>query len=469
MIILRETESLCPICFSRLPAKIVGEKDDNVYMEKICPVHGAFKTILWKGAESWVQWDRLNDWEPELFKKKDFTTNINKGCPFDCGLCPQHLRKACIIVMEVTNMCNLHCPVCFAKANEKNTIDVSLELIENMFKAISRLESGDTMPTVQISGGEPTIRDDLPEIISLGKKLGIDHIMVDTNGIRIAKDKRYLKQLKESGADAIYLQFDGVTDDVYLKLRGKSLINLKVKAIKNCAEVELGVVLVPMIVKDVNLHQVGGIIQFAKKWIPVVRGIHFQPISYFGRYPHQPDNHMRVTTSDVIHAIEVQTNGEIRSENFVPVRLGLGCEAHCSFTNISIFTENNRLLSLTYFPSNEKIQKITGQKVVGPKHARKIIKEYWKSIDKPSSNICTCKFYTHRFDEISECLQHYYLSISGMHFQDVWNIDIMRLKKCCVQVITPNNRLIPFCAFNITNIYGESLYRDKVLMGVEPK
>jgi uncharacterized radical SAM superfamily Fe-S cluster-containing enzyme len=363
--------------------------------------------------------------------------------------------------MEITNKCNLNCPVCFASANEGKSVDIDLDAIENMFKLILRYESRITVPTVQISGGEPTIRDELPEIVALAKELGIDHIMIDTNGVRIANDKKYLQRLRENGADAIYLQFDGVTDDVYLKLRGTNLFDLKVKAIKNCVDVGMGVVLVPTIVKDVNLHQVGDIVQFAKKWMPTVRGIHFQPISYFGRYPHNPSNNLRITTPDVLDAIEIQTNGEIHSYNFVPVRLGLGCEAHCSFTNISILTEKNKLLPLTYFPSDDKIWKLTGQKVDGAKHARKIIKEYWKSIDEPSSNICTCKFYTGKFDELVECLRRYYLSISGMPFQDVWNIDVARLKKCCVHVVSPSKRLIPFCAFNVTSVNGESLYRNQ--------
>jgi len=136
---------------------------------------------------------------------------------------------------------------------------------------------------VQLSGGEPTIRDELPTIIVTGKEIGFYHIQVNTNGIRIAQDKEYLERLKESGADLIYLQFDGVSDDVYRTIRGRNLFDLKVRAISNCAEVKIGVVLVPTVIPNVNLHQLGEIVQFAKKWIPTVKGIHFQPVSYFGQ------------------------------------------------------------------------------------------------------------------------------------------------------------------------------------------
>ncbi|MEM2254059.1 MAG: radical SAM protein [Candidatus Bathyarchaeia archaeon] len=461
--LLRSTESLCPICLRRIPAKVVGESDDNVYMEKSCPAHGSFRVLVWKGIKSWVLWDKLNDWEPERFEGEENATEVSMGCPFDCGLCPQHLRKACIIVAEVTNRCNLTCPVCFASANERYVYDASIDAVENMLKTVLRYECKNTVPTVQISGGEPTIRDDLPEIVDTAKKLGIEHIMVNTNGIRIAKDKKFLRCLKESGVNVIYLQFDGVTDDVYLKLRGINLMDVKVKAIKNCAELGIGVVLVPTVVKDINFHQIGDMITFAKRWVPTVRGVHFQPISYFGRYPYQPNNDSRITIPDMLNAIEKQTNEEIRASNFVPINMGRGCEAHCSFTNVSILTEGRSLLPITDFPSeNDILKNGSGRDVAsGPKHARKEIRNYWKSVGE-SACTCSCKFYTGDFGELAECLQEYYLSISGMIFQDVWNIDTKRCKKCCIHLVTPDGRLVPFCTFNITNVEGKTLYRDQV-------
>ncbi|MEM2393551.1 MAG: radical SAM protein [Candidatus Bathyarchaeia archaeon] len=463
--LLRSTESLCPICLRRIPAKIVGESDDNVYMEKSCPTHGFFKVLVWKGIKSWILWNELNDWEPERLEGERGVTELNEGCPFDCGLCPQHLRAACIVVAEITNRCNLNCPVCFASANERYVYDASIDTVEDMFKTVLYYECKSTVPTVQISGGEPTIRDDLPQIVAMAKRLGIEHVMVNTNGVRIAKDKKFLRSLKESGVSVIYLQFDGVTDDVYLRLRGASLVDVKVKAIKNCADVGVGVVLVPTVVKGVNFHQIGDIVRFAKKWIPTVRGVHFQPISYFGRHPFQPDNDSRITIPDMLKAIEEQTGGEVRANNFVPINLGRGCESHCSFTNVSILTERENLLPITDFPSEDDLLKNKGRNAsIGPKHARKEIKEYWKSVS-DSACTCSCKFYTGDFGELAECLQEYYLSISGMPFQDVWNIDISRCKKCCIHLVAPDGRIIPFCTFNITSVKGETLYRDQVYKG----
>lgn len=458
--LLKNTESLCPVCLQKLHAKIVGESDDNIYLVKTCPLHGNFKTLIWKGIKSWIFWESLNDWEPERLEGEESITEIKRGCPFDCGLCSHHLRKACFVIIEVTNRCNLKCPVCFASANERYVYDVALDDVKDMLKTVLRYECKTSVPPIQISGGEPTIRNDLPEIAAISKEMGFNTIMINTNGIRIAKDKEYLKSLKESGVNLIYLQFDGVTDDVYLKLRGTALTNIKIKAVKKCADMGLGVILVPTVARDVNFHQIGEIIKFAKKWIPTVRGVHFQPISYFGRYPQVPDNFSRITIPDMLKAIEEETEGELRVNNFVPINLGRGCESHCSFTNVSILTKGGKLLSVTNFPSKQELIS-DGDDQLRPKHAREIIEDYWKPVGNCS---CLCKFYTGDFGELVECLQEYYLSISGMPFQDVWNIDVNRSKKCCVHLVTPGNKIIPFCTFNITSINGKTLYRDQIYL-----
>ncbi|MEM4521005.1 MAG: radical SAM protein, partial [Candidatus Bathyarchaeia archaeon] len=258
--LLKSTESLCPVCLQKVPAEIVGESDDNVYLVKTCRLHGSFKTLVWRGIKSWILWESLNDWEPERLEGDESITGVEEGCPLDCGLCPQHLRKACFIIIEVTNRCNLTCPVCFASANERYTYNIALSDIKDMLKTVLQYECKTSVPPIQISGGEPTIREDLPDIVAMAKEMGFNTIMINTNGIKIARDKEYLRRLKESGANLIYLQFDGVTDDVYLRLRGAALTNIKIKAIENCAELGLGVILVPTVTKHANFHQIGDII-----------------------------------------------------------------------------------------------------------------------------------------------------------------------------------------------------------------
>lgn len=470
MRLLANTESLCPFCFRKIHAEIIGDDDDIVYLSKSCPIHGSFKTKVWTGIKSWMMWNAIQDWEPEHFEGEAFRTTVKSGCPFDCGLCPTHLRKACFVVMEVTSRCNLTCPVCFADANRKKYIyEPDLATIIDMYKTILKFECGQSVPSIQISGGEPTVRDDLPEIISIGKKLGLNHILLDTNGIRIAKDLSFLQTLKESGLDTLYLQFDGVTDDIYLKLRGEELTKIKVEAIKNCAKTDVGVVLVPTVVGGVNLHQVGDIIEFAMKWMPTVRGIMFQPMSHFGRYPNQISDDTRITVTEMLKAVEEQMGGKIQANNFVPIRYGSGCESHCGFACM-IGVKGSEITPFTHFPTDlEKFVDEKG-KWKGPKHERTFLKKYWSPclckliVD---SVACDCGFLTKSQNantlkpdttEIDDCL-----SIGGMNFQDVWNIDTRRVKRCCIHVVTPGGYLVPFCLFNVTNIDGGTLYRDNML------
>ena len=171
---------------------------------------------------------------------------------------------------------------------------------------------------IQLSGGEPTLREDLPQIVALARKIGFDHVQINTNGIRLAQDRDYVQSLKDAGASDFFLQFDGVTNDVYSRMREADVLELKLKAIEHCAELKIGVILVPTLVKGINDRQIGAILRFAKKWIPTVRGVHFQPMTYLGRYPNSPRNRDRLLIPDILAAIESQTEGELRTDSFLP-------------------------------------------------------------------------------------------------------------------------------------------------------
>jgi uncharacterized radical SAM superfamily Fe-S cluster-containing enzyme len=310
--------------------------------------------------------------------------------------------------------------------------------------------------TIQLSGGEPTLRDDLPEIIALGREAGFNHILINTNGVRIARDLDYLTRLKDSGAGTIYLQFDGVSDDVYQSVRGQNLFDIKTRAIANCALIKIGVVLVPTIVPGINDRQLGGIIQFAKEWIPVVKGVHFQPVSYLGRYPHAPDDADRITIPDIIAALESQTRGEIKTNDFVPRRVE---ESHCDFSGSFILNGEGKLEALSSNSGNQAADPNPNAEV--PEEAtRKFMAQHWQMND-------YCCQPGDRNDFLDQMLQ-YNLTISGMPFQDVWNLDIERLRACCIQVVTPDKRIIPFCAYYLTSANGQRLYPDAFIVQDSP-
>ena len=443
-----DTESLCPVCLNRIPARRAIE-GENVYLEKTCPEHGSYKVLLWRGAELYREWGQRA--EPAKGPQKRLT-DTNKGCPYDCGLCPAHEADTCTVVMEVTYRCNLSCPICFASARKDSSYEPDLDMIRDMYQTI--LDCGGAYP-VQLSGGEPTVRDDLPQIVNLGTQMGFSHIQINTNGIRLARDKEYLQELKDAGASVIYLQFDGVTDDVYRHTRGQDLLDLKLQAISNCAQARMGVILVPTLIPKVNDHQIGDIIQFAKERIPTVKGVHFQPVSYFGRYPAPPEDADRITIPDVLEAIMEQTKGEFKRRNFVPRR----CEdAHCSFSSLFVLDEEGKLLPLTGV-AQDLVSGAGYLKGTPAEQSRRFISRRWRSNEEePKTDCGCCQSKPGIWQSFFERASVYYLSITGMPFQDVWNIDLDRLKRCCIHVVTPDRKLIPLCAYYLTSVKGERLY-----------
>lgn len=442
--LLGETESLCPVCLRVIPARRVADGGD-VYLEKSCPDHGPHKVLIWRDAELYHDWGSFGI---DLGSPTNRLTDTVRGCPYDCGLCPTHKAETCIAVIELTHRCNLNCPICFANANEPY-YEPDHKGIRGMFETL--LHATSPCP-VQLSGGEPTIRDDLPEIVGMGRKYGFDHIMVNTNGLRIANDVGYLHKLKDSGASLIYLQFDGVTDDIYRYTRGRNLWNIKVQAIENCAQVKIGVILVPTLIPGINDHQVGDVIQFAKKCVPIVKGIHFQPVSYFGRYPRAHGSHYRITIPDVLKAIETQTKGEIRAENFTPRKRK---ESYCAFAGFFIL-EDKKLLPTTNFKYAKNVNgELSHLKESPSHHARRFVQRRWRFEEVEAWQGNDCK--PGSWQELFNRAKTDYLSISCMPFQDVWNIDLERLQRCCTHIVTPDKRIVPLCAFYVTSANGRRL------------
>lgn len=438
--VLRKTQSLCPVCLGKIDAEIV-EEEDGVYLAKTCLDHGNFKTVLWRGSgDSFLIWDRYaeNGGGPG-----GDLSEIKEGCPYDCGPCLAHTGGICVALIEVTHRCNMRCPICFSSSPEVPAFEPDIEAIKRLYRTV--LATG-TTPPLQFSGGEPTLRDDLPEIAAAASDLGFEMIQINTNGVRLAEDTRYLLKLKENGVKILYLQFDGVTDDVYCATRGRPLINTKIKVIENCSNVGLAVVLVPTIVPGINDSQIGRIVQFAKQWMPVVRGVHFQPISYFGRYPQAPDNRERITLPEVLNALEKQTDGEVRISDFKPRR---SKDAHCAFAGFFVLEDDGALIS-AFSPVVRSTSKPAAA-------VRRFLETYWS----PTPRRCSCQPCSCGMDSIPDELltwvQAHSLTISGMPFQDVWNINLERLEGCCIHVATDGS-LVPFCAYYLTSIKGKRLY-----------
>jgi len=247
-------------------------------------------------------------------------TEKKLGCPYDCGICPEHKSHTSLAIIDITNRCNLKCPVCFANASAAGYVyEPTAEQITGM---LENLRANKPVPAtaLQFSGGEPTIRNELLDFVRKAKELGFRHVEVNTNGLRISQSVEYTKQLKEAGVSTVYLQFDGLTSDVYKFIRGIDLLDIKMKALQNLREAGIkSVVLVVTLVKGVNDNQLGDIINFAAKNFDVVRCINVQPVSLCGRLPQQEREKMRITIPDFMRLTEEQTKGAIKVSDFFPV------------------------------------------------------------------------------------------------------------------------------------------------------
>ena len=455
-VVCRETESVCPVCLKKIPAKNV-RYDDKVYMEKECPRHGFFKTLIWSGGPDYEKWRQEDRAQTPVNPAKE----REKGCPYDCGLCPDHRKKTCCVLLEVTSRCNLGCPICFASSGKETEAEPDLETIGRWYDML--MEKGGPF-NIQLSGGEPSLRDDIPEIIRLGREKGFTFFQLNTNGIRLAHDMDYVKRLAEAGLNCVFLQFDGFSERTYLALRGKMLLDEKKAAIENCSKAGIGVVLVPVLAEGINTEEVGDILDFALEGMPAIRGVHFQPLSYFGRYD-QMDPGRRYTLPQLLSDIERQTGGRMKVGDF---RAGNAENPYCSFSGNFILMEDGTLRSWQKDNSCGCGSEKTAEPEASRK-AQKFVARRW-SAGRPKvrkvqagNSSCCCSCSTGSLDDFLERVDTHSLAVSCMTFMDAWNLDLNRLKECYIHVVNPGDgaRLIPFCAYNLTSRQGMGLYRGK--------
>lgn len=429
MSIIRRTRSVCPVCLKNLPAVLIKDENGEIDLGKECPEHGTFRVPVWQGLIDFDRWARSSD---------PLSPESGLSCPQNCGICPEHETGTCCALLEVTSRCNLHCTYCFADGG-KPVDDPDLE---EMKAAIREIVRQCTSPLLQLSGGEPTLRDDLPELVKCAKEAGCSYVQVNTNGIRLAKDSLYAKRLAEAGLDIVFLQFDGTSDGIYQSLRGAPLLQIKLEAIRVCSDLRLGVTLVPTVVKGVNDGDLGNLVALAKKLSPGVRGIHFQPVSYFGRVPHLPGREDRYTLDRLMANLSEQAG--IPLDSFMPSRCDHPlCGFHASFL-IAPDGKLNPLSSITHSAKNRGCAQDN----------REYVARHWRH--PPPEPAPTADFSDEMdFDTFLYRLRHESLTLSAMAFQDAMNLNIERLHRCSLHVYE-KGKIKPFCAKYLTPISPEA-------------
>ena len=288
---------------------------------------------------------------------------------------------------------------------------------------------------LQLSGGEPTLRDDLPELVRYAKSAGCSYVQLNTNGIRLAREPDFTRRLAEAGLDIVFLQFDGVNEEIYRYLRGKPLLEVKKQAISVCGKLGLGVTLVPTVVRGINDSNLGELVAFARENVPAVRGIHFQPVSYFGRYPDDPEAGQRYTLDELMADISEQAG--IPLDSFMPSRCDHPlCGFHANFL-VNPAGGLKALSSITHSAKNRGCAKDN----------REYVARHWRRYpEEPKPGEFSDEM---DFDTFLYQVRHASLTLSAMAFQDAMNLNIERLHRCSLHVYS-GGVVRPFCANYLT-------------------
>ena len=415
---LRETRSVCPVCLRNLPARLLRQDGGKVVMQKTCPEHGTTRVTVWQGKTDFAAWCAA---APPLPPEGGL------ACPGNCGLCAEHESASCCVLLEVTRRCNLRCRFCFADGGGDAGDPPRAELLGAIDDIAARCAS----PLLQLSGGEPTLRDDLPELVKRAKEAGCAYVQVNTNGLRLAREPDYARRLASAGLDIVFLQFDGTREDIYETLRGAPLLREKLEAVEVCAALGLGVTLVPTVVRGVNTDDLGALVRLAARLSPGVRGVHFQPVSYFGRCPGAPEAE-RYTLDELMDDLGAQAG--IPADAFLPSRCDHPlCGFHAAFL----------------VEPDGALQPLGGNRAAAGRSSAKENRDYVARRWMGASPEAAPAEGASDFDRFLYRVRHESLTLSAMAFQDAGNLNIERLRRCSLHVYD-RGAIRPFCARYLT-------------------
>ncbi len=481
---IRFTQSICPDCNMILDAEVF-ERDGKVFMTKTCPSHGECEELYFGSYDMYKKFSTY--W---MDGKGAHAPNVmidKCSCPNNCGLCTNHLSHSGLSNMIITNRCDLTCWYCFFYVKKglegAYLYEPNMEQVRAMMKTL-KAEKPIAGNSIQITGGEPMLRDDIAEIIKIMKEEGVDHVQLNTNGIKLAMSPDTMRQVRMSGVSNLYLSFDGVTPRTNPKNHWE--IPYTLESARKCG---MTVVFVPTVIKSINDHELGGIIKFAQKNLDVVHAVNFQPVSLTGRMGKKEREKYRITIPDCIERIEEQTNGEISKDGWFPVpscmpmtniieafskkpKYELSIHFACGAgTYVFEDVETKKLTPLTSFVDIKGVLEYFEEKADEIKSGAN---RYWAMLevvrklkqfvdkDKQPRGLDLAKMFSsillkRNFDSVGSWhVRSMFLGM--MHFQDKYNEDLERLQRCDIHYLTPDLRIIPFCAFNVIPEW----YRDRI-------
>jgi uncharacterized radical SAM superfamily Fe-S cluster-containing enzyme len=439
--------TICSTCFRKLEGKIVFQ-DEKVFLLKRCPQHGAERVLVADDIDYYRRCREVFLKRPEM--PQVYNTPVKWGCPYDCGLCTDHEQHSCLTLLELTDSCNLRCPVCYAGSGPERTEHRPLALIEKMLDAVVRNEGKPDV--VQLSGGEPTLHPDFFTILKMAKARPIRHLMVNTNGLRIAQDEEFVKRLAEyqSGFE-VYLQFDSFEREALLDLRGGDLRGVRQRALENLNKYELSTTLVVTLKKGLNDGEIGKVIDFALTQ-PCVRGVTLQPIQDAGRLENFDPATDRLTLTEVRRKILEQTN-VFRAEDVIPVP----CHPD-SLAMAYALKMGGKVVPLTGIMEPQVLINGARNTIVYEEEpgVRDCLFKLFSTNHSPESGAASLRDLLcclPRIDAPPELSYQNIFRVLIVQFLDAHAFDVRSVKKTCIHIVHPDGRLIPFDTYNL-------FYRD---------
>lgn len=441
------TSALCTTCLRTVSATILI-KDSRVYMDKWCPAHGTERVLIADDADYYRLCREVYIKPPELPQR--FNTEMRYGCPYDCGLCPDHMQHSCLTLIEITDNCNLRCPVCFAGSGPERTRHKPLADVIAMLDAVVANEGAPDV--VQISGGEPTLHPDFFVILDAARSRPIRHLMVNTNGIRIAQDEAFAARLAEyrQGFE-VYLQFDSFEPSALKKLRGADLTRVHRDALERLNALDISTTLVVTLEKGVNDGEIGRIIDYALTQ-PCVRGVTLQPVQDAGRSEGYDARAHRLTVSEIRRRIAEQS-AAFTPADIVPVP----CNPDTLAMGYALKVDG-RAVPLTRMVGPEVLLQGESSTIAfehDPALKRRIFELFAtnQSPDGQAAKLADLLCCLPRIETPSSLGYRDVFRVLIVQFMDALSLDIRALKKSCVHIAQRDGRLIPFESFNL-------FYRD---------
>ena len=425
-----EVSSICPQCLKRIPGEVVATRD-GVVMKKQCPQHGNFECVV---SSDLAAYERMRRSPRIVQLPAQPAMPQARGCPDDCGLCPAHEQHTCLAIVEITSRCNLPCPVCLADSAANGT-DLTVAQVASALERLRQTEGAVT--PLQFAGGEPTLHPDLLDIVRSARAMGYRKLEIDSNGLLLASRASLAGDLRAAGLTGVYLQMDALNPEASTWIRGRDLLPQKLRAIENCRNAGLQVVLSVTVVPGVNDRYLWDMIRFAAD--QRLTGVNFQSVVLSGRYPAALGSRSeRFTAGHFMRQIEAQSAGRLRAGDLMP----MSCpDPRCGLFAYVVVKHDGELLPIN--------------RLLGEAPLRKHLADFsdWETLLRQigcGTSGCGCGEENNALDRLAELLEGAECFSIGFHgMMDAWSFDAERARRCCVHKLTAEGKLMPFCLYNM--------------------